>query len=166
LKERDFQQQLIDNIRRSSKGVHIYNIPDIPRVEGLSFQRKRPYDFYILSEGDFIAVELKLLKAKRLPFNAVKPHQEEALFSVRNNGGRGLVCFGFFYARKKAQRINEVFIMDIEFFASLRDQTFPKKSVPLDHLIALCKKAPGKCVLYEKMKSPRLWPLGPFKEVK
>lgn len=95
MKERAFTSQVVSDIRKAGIGW-VHKIPDLPFVKdsGLRFQKPKPFDFIVLSNGVFHGVEVKVLKKKSICLKSdLRPHQIEALRAVVANGGKGWVLW-------------------------------------------------------------------------
>lgn len=72
------------------KNVFVQLLPDMRRTG------KKPFDFLILYEGRFVAVECKLMHGHTFNVeNSVSPHQPACLDRVNKCKGRGIFVVGF-----------------------------------------------------------------------
>jgi len=122
MKESIFSKQLRDDIRHYFDGkIHLELIQDSYR------SGKKPYDFYCLREGKFIAFEVKIEMGKSFPFLKVKPHQPSILKEVIANGGKGY--FILYFQKKK-----KVFVFTAKTWKNLKKDAEDdyRESVPFD----------------------------------
>lgn len=97
-------------------GAHWYKIPDVPKVAGLRFMIKKPYDAYALHGKVFAAVEAKDADDDgRFYLKDVTRHQLESLREVRENGGNAWI----------AVRLHgpvRAFILSVDLFDEAKDR--------------------------------------------
>lgn len=159
MNEKYVQQEVLSSIKKLYPGIHVYNIPDLPVVAGLTFQSKRPYDFFVVHRGRFIAVELKLTKNLTFPLDRVRPHQWAFLRQVAHpqSGGKAFIAINF---RKnklgpreakqyEASKVNRLFFVRAEHLETLLDTG--EKSVSLADVINLTSITLSKCVEAERI---------------
>lgn len=93
MKESKLSKQLRDDIQvyfdKVKIPIHINLLPDMRRTG------KKPYDFYVHTDGVFFAFELKVEMGKSIPFINIKPHQPGYLQEVIDTKGIGIfaICF-------------------------------------------------------------------------
>ena len=152
MREQHFQREWIDSWRRAFPGDHIIKIPDVGSRGGAGarFVPEKPYDFYAVHEGQFIAMEAKLMtKLGGFPFNALREGQEANLREAADAGGEGWIVINYRvnkFTAKQAKNadllayrsINQVFIIGIELFRHL-DLTISDKSIPVRHIVKLTR---------------------------
>ena len=80
--EGKFCSSLLRDLREAYPSViahqHWTSIPS----SNARFQPRNPYDFYVVFEGRFLAVEAKQIKGRSLPVGKYRFHQTEALLDV------------------------------------------------------------------------------------
>lgn len=113
------------------RGAYAYKIPDPPSAFGgkhTRFTKKRPYDFFAVIDGRFIAGEAKLSKKmEAFGWGHLKPHQQEGLEEVINDGkGEAYV---FFIVRQTTdkdlgiQHVNRLYIFEYKFLKDSYERT-------------------------------------------
>jgi penicillin-binding protein-related factor A (putative recombinase) len=152
--EKYVQQEVLSSIKKLYPGIHVYNIPDLPVVAGLTFQSKRPYDFFVVHKGRFIAVELKLTKNLTFPLDRVRPHQWAFLRQVAHPMSEGKAYIAINFRKNKlgprnaqryeAKKVNRLFFVRAEHLETLFDTG--EKSVSLEDVINLSSVTLSKCV--------------------
>ena len=124
MKESVFSKQLRDDIKGFFEfNIHIYLIQDMMRTG------KKPYDFYCLIDGKFIAFELKVENGKSFPINKVQPHQPAMLREVEECGG--LAYFLIAFPREK-----RCFILSFDDWNYTSEKFLKvevRKSIPFDY---------------------------------
>lgn len=98
--EKDFESLLMSSA--SAQGYHVIPIPDDNKksqaagnLGAASRASAKPYDFGLLKDGCYYAVECKMVKDATLYHYAVKPHQREGLAEVSKCGGLALLAIYF-----------------------------------------------------------------------
>jgi hypothetical protein len=93
------EQRLYQRIKRhvnKDSTRFVYKIPDCPAGGISPFSPKKPFDMFIVSPVKhfdsrkvvkFVALELKSVKGKSIPFSSFRPHQKEALRKILLAGG-------------------------------------------------------------------------------
>lgn len=80
MNERELGAQWLKKFQLGRPEAFVYRIADSP-------VSRKPFDAFILLEGQFDAVEFKV------EGNALEPHQRKALLDVKAAGGRALVVW-------------------------------------------------------------------------
>lgn len=149
MRERIFQDEWIRSWRHFLPDSHIIKIPDSIRGADSRFSPAKPYDFFAVRDGDFFAMELKLMtKIGGLPFNSVTEGQLLNLEEAVEAGGTSWIVVNYrvneisIKQRKNAglepgtTRLNRVYIFDVGLFREL-DREVSDKSLPHKHIVAL-----------------------------
>jgi len=152
-------------VNRSLKYLldYFFKIPD---ARSLQFLRKGmvgdmfpaspkvPADFVGFKGEHFYLIECKQTKGLSIPFNRLRQHQEIELLKVVSKGGYGLVIVNFNNRkRKKDERIDRTFVIDIIEWIRARDFAFKEReSLPLKWIIAN-----GEELRLEHLEKNRVW---------
>lgn len=93
--ERSFVQEIKSSAKKY--GMYYYKIPDSPYVGSETrFQLKKPFDLFLIKDGEFIAIEAKYCKGNaRFPFKNVKEHQIDALLDIEEHGCKAYIMINF-----------------------------------------------------------------------
>ncbi|MGB9877684.1 MAG: Holliday junction resolvase RecU [bacterium] len=112
---------------------HYYKVPSPPpRSRFTRFYTPRPYDFFLLKDGVFCAIELKYTnKESSFPLNKFKKYQIEALKEVKRYGGLAIVVINI---RQRNPRNISAYAFDIEEIESLYQNG--RASIPKDYLLS------------------------------
>jgi len=126
------ESNFASEIRKSciEQGLYYYKIPDAYQEE--RFVPKKPFDIFLINNGTFFGIELKLVKQKRLPFNIIKEHQEKGLLSInKHKGCLGLICINF-----RWKNYNKAYLLHIADYLVLKGLHLSenKKSIKLENV--------------------------------
>ena len=145
MREAIFQGEWRDSWRKVFEDSHYIKIPDVGGTDA-RFIPKKPYDCYAVLDGQFIAMELKLMvKLQGFPFNKVTQWQLDNLLEVKYSGATAYVVIN--YRVKgisdqtmknnglKEDKLNEVYMIGIGTFERL-DRATDAKSLPFQRLRA------------------------------
>ena len=150
MRERYFQDEWIRSWRHYLPDSHIVKIPDSLRGADARFSAVKPYDFYAVLGGLFIAMELKLMtKLGGLPFASVTEGQMLNLEEAFDAGGDGWIVVNYRVNEISAKQaknadllayrsINQVFILNVGLFREL-DLAISDKSIPVRRLVKLAR---------------------------
>ena len=121
--EARFSKEIRDIFTQDDRCKHIYLIVDAHR------SGKKPYDFYMLWRGEFVAIELKVVPKTRtsLSMSVLTEHQVDSLIEVEDGGCVGLFIIEF----KKQQRVIMLTPGDVLNLKSLN-----KKSITLGDIVS------------------------------
>jgi hypothetical protein len=81
-----FCSELLHDLRKAYPKVIAHQHWTMPPSKTARFQPRNPYDFYIVLNGHFVAIEAKQIKGRSLPVAKYRPHQTEELLRVRAAG--------------------------------------------------------------------------------
>lgn len=120
--------ELVPSFKR--RGAYAYKIPDPPSTFGgkhARFTAKRPYDFFAVVDGKFLAGEAKLIKKMgAFGWDHLQDHQKAGLESVIADG-KGQ-AYAFLMVRQKAdaqndiKQINRLYIFEYTFLKEEYDR--------------------------------------------
>lgn len=112
---------------------HYYKVPSPPPRSRLTrFYTPRPYDFILVKDGVFCALELKYTnKESAYPLSKFPPYQIEGLRGAKRNGGLAIVVINI---RKRNPRVIKAFAFDFVEIESLIQNG--KASIPKDMLLS------------------------------
>jgi penicillin-binding protein-related factor A (putative recombinase) len=81
-------------------GIFVHKISDMPHFQGMRtrFDAKKPFDVFLIYDGVPVAIEIKTNKGNfpALPMSRLADHQQEALTSFANAGGKSYVVLNVF----------------------------------------------------------------------
>lgn len=80
MNERELGAKWLKKFQLERQGAFVYRIADSP-------VSRKPFDAFLLVDGQFDAVEFKI------EGNVLEPHQRKALLDVKAAGGRALVVW-------------------------------------------------------------------------
>jgi len=112
---------------------HYYKVPSPPpRSKMTRFYTPRPYDFFLLKDGIFCALELKYTnKDTAYPLSKFPKYQLEGLRQARNHGGLAIVVINI---RKRNPRQITAYAFDFEDIEALIREG--KASIPKAFLLS------------------------------
>jgi len=128
---------------------HFYKVPSPPpRSRFTRFYKPRPYDFFLLKDGVFCAIELKYMNKERaFPLSKFKTYQIEALREAKRNGGLAVVVINI---RQRKPRNISAYAFDvdeIERFIKNGKASLPKEFI-LSGYKLLREKGKGKQAIW------------------
>jgi len=149
MRESNFQREIKKSIELIS-GCHYVKIPDSgPGLTygsvGSRFAVPKPYDCYFLKDSKFYALELKMMRSLTgFPFDRVTEFQEENLYEVDSNGGKGFILINYRpqdipeKTMKKynleQNRLNITYALPIYIFKELRQIIYlGRRSIPFQY---------------------------------
>lgn len=93
--ERTFIQEIKNSANKYE--IFYYKIPDSPYIgPETRFQPKKPFDLFLIKDGEFVAIEAKYCKGnERFPFKNVKEHQIAGLLDVERHGCKAYIMINF-----------------------------------------------------------------------
>ena len=145
MRESIFQGEWIKSWRHHYPRCHIVKVPDMPKTAGARFLPPRPYDIYVVWNGRFYAMELKLkTDLGGFPFKEATEWQINNLKEAKENGAESLIIINYRVQKiSDKQRIKNdflpkgrlsiVFIFTIDEFIDM-DKNFYSKSIPVKML--------------------------------
>jgi len=126
MKESNFANEF----KKSCKflGYFYYKIPDSYGNE--RFTPNKPFDAFIMENGNFHAIEFKMTKSKvGFSFDRVRPHQEAGLLELLKHGAKTTSII----INYRFKKYNKAFIIPIEDFVKLKEKS-TKKSIPFKEI--------------------------------
>jgi len=127
-----FEKEFLYSLKTLSF-CHYYKVPSPPpRNRFTRFYTPRPYDFFLLKDGVFCAIELKYTnKESSFPLIKFKPYQLRALKEAKENGGLAIIVINI---RQRNPRKISAYAFDIEEIENLILNG--KSSIPKDYLLS------------------------------
>lgn len=104
----------------------------VASTKRIAFLKDSHYDFFVLSDGNYYAIEAKSKKVfASFEFSLVREHQVESLKHAKSRGGHAYFLINF----RKPKNI--VYAIDIEDFIEMRNNLLtgekPRKSIPREY---------------------------------
>ena len=115
-----------------------YKIPDAHTME--RFTPQKPFDAFIMYQGNFFALEFKMSKMKNFQIDKIKEHQILGLEKAFLNGGFGAILINF---RMSEEKINRTFAITTEQWKKIiaLEELASRKSIPYSFFEDLKSKA-------------------------
>ena len=100
MRESYFHREWMESWLKQRPGSHVVKIPDMPRGPKSSAETRfnpiKPFDIYVMDDGVFYALELKLhITFSAFPFKKVTENQINSLLEVEKNNGIGAVVINY-----------------------------------------------------------------------